>query len=297
MLSHLGELAALATTIGLTVGAIAYESAGKKVGSLSVSFIRLFITFTMSGVCAFFVRGIVFPVDADLHTWAWFAMSGLIGCALGDMCLFKAYVEIGPRITLLIMSAAPPLTALMGFFILGERVSIRGLTGMVITMAGICLVILSRDPDDEMVRLNRPVRGIVCACMGALGQASSFIFNKIGIGSYNPFAAMQIRLLAAIVGFVAIISIRRKWPEIRAALGDRSALKVIMLGSVFGSFIGMTCSLVAVKYTAAGIASSISSISPVIIIPISIMVFKEKVLLREIFGALVSIIGVVLLFW
>ena len=133
--------------------------------------------------------------------------------------------------------------------------------------------------------------------MGALGQASSFIFNKIGIGSYNPFAAMQIRLLAAIVGFVAIISIRRKWPEIRAALGDRSALKVIMLGSVFGSFIGMTCSLVAVKYTAAGIASSISSISPVIIIPISIMVFKEKVLLREIFGALVSIIGVVLLFW
>ena len=109
----------------------------------------------------FFVRGIVFPVDADLHTWAWFAMTGLIGCALGDMCLFKAYVEIGPRITLLIMSAAPPLTALMGFFILGERVSIRGLTGMVITMAGICLVILSRDPDDEMVRLNRPVRGDV----------------------------------------------------------------------------------------------------------------------------------------
>ena len=168
MLSHLGELAALATTIGLTVGAIAYESAGKKVGSLSVSFIRLFITFTMSGVCAFFVR-IVFPVDAD-HTWAWFAMSGLIGCALGDMCLFKAYVEMSPRITLLIMSAAPPLTALMGF-ILGEGFhSWTHWDGN--NHGGICLVILSRDPDDEMVRLNRPVRGIVCACMGALGQAS-----------------------------------------------------------------------------------------------------------------------------
>lgn len=297
MLSHLGELAALATAVGITIGAIAYETAGKQVGSLAVSFIRLFITFAMSSLSAYLFRGILFPVDADLHTWVWLSISGFLGCALGDVCLFRAYVEIGPRISLLIMSAVPPLTAVMGYFFLGERVSIRGLGGMVTTMAGICLVILNRDPYDEGMRLNHPLRGILCACMGALGQASSFIFNKVGIGSYNPFAATQIRLSAAMIALVAIITIRRKWAEINTAFGNRGVLKLIILGSVFGSFVGMTCSLIAVKYTAAGIASSISSISPVIIIPISVMVFKEKVHFKEIAGAFVSIIGITLLFW
>ncbi|NMA55073.1 MAG: DMT family transporter [Firmicutes bacterium] len=296
MLSHLGELAALATAICFTITATAFELAGKKVGSLPVNFIRLFIAFGLHGLCSHLTGGFVLPIDADSHTWIWLLISGLIGFVLGDLFLVKAYVEIGSRISLLIMSAAPPLTALIGFLAIGERISLLGLAGMLITMAGIGMVILSRNPAENKVQFNRPTQGIIFACIGALGQALGLICSKIGIGTYSPFAATQIRLIAALVGFAAIITIQGKWTEIRTALANKRAMLEISLGAVFGPFIGVACSLIAVKHTATGIVSSISSISPVIIIPASIMIFKEKVLFKEILGAFVSVIGVVILF-
>jgi drug/metabolite transporter (DMT)-like permease len=73
-------------------------------------------------------------------------------------------------------------------------------------------------------------------------------------------------------------------------------MKYISIGSFFGPFLGVSFSLLAVQYTATGIVSTIISISPILIIPASILIFKEKVLPKEILGALVSIIGVALLF-
>jgi len=294
--THIGEIAALITAICWTINAVAFESAGKKVGSLSVNYIRLFIAFLFLSISSYMTRGLAFPTDATSHTWFWLLISGLIGLVLGDLFLFQAYVEIGSRISLLIMSAAPPITALAGFFIMGEKISFLGLVGMFTTMVGICLVILSRNPEENKVQFNRPVRGIIYAGLGALGQAFGLILSKLGMGSYNPFAATQIRTIAAIIGFTVIITIRHKWSEIKAAFDDRKAIGEIAIGAVFGPFIGVTFSLLAVQYTATGIVSSISSISPVLIIPASIAIFKEKVLPREILGAVVSIVGVTLLF-
>ncbi len=296
MQSHLGELAALITAVCWTLCAVAFESAGKRVGSLSVNYIRLYIAFILLSICAFFTRGVAFPIDADLHTWLWLLLSGLIGFILGDMFLFQAFVEIGSRISLLIMSVAPPLTALIGFFALGERISLLGLGGIFITMVGIAIVILGRNSTENKVEFNRPIKGIIYATIGALGQAFGLIFSKIGIGSYNPFAATQIRIIAAVIGFTIIITKNQKWSEIKSAVRDKGAMPAIVAGSIFGPFIGVTFSLIAVQYTATGIVSSISSISPIIIIPASIMIFKEKVTPKEILGAFVSIVGVILLF-
>ncbi|MDD4835122.1 MAG: DMT family transporter, partial [Lutispora sp.] len=273
MQSHIGEIAALITALCWTLNAIAFESAGKKVGSMSVNYIRLFIAFFLLAICSFFSRGIVLPVDATAHTWFWLLISGLIGFVLGDLFLFQAYVEIGSRISLLITSAAPPITALAGFLIMGEKISLLGLVGMFITMGGICLVILSRNPVEKKLQFNRPIKGIVYACIGALGQAFGLIFSKLGMGSYNPFAATQIRLIAAFIGFTVIITMRKQWPEIKDAFNDKKAIGQITLGAIFGPFIGVTFSLLAVQHTATGIVSSITSIAPVIIIPASIIIF------------------------
>lgn len=104
MQSHIGEIAALITAVCWALNGIAFESAGKKIGSLSLSYIRLFIAFLLLSISAFFMRGIALPVDADLNNWIWLFVSGIIGFVLGDIFLFQAYIEIGSRISLLIMS-------------------------------------------------------------------------------------------------------------------------------------------------------------------------------------------------
>jgi len=161
--------------------------------------------------------------------------------------------------------------------------------GIFVVMAGIALVILSRHPQEKKVKLNRPLRGVVYAVLGALGQALGLVFSKLGMGTYNALAATQIRLIAAFLAFTLIITLGKKWPQMAAALRDRKALSFIAVGAFLGPFLGVTASLVALQHTAAGIVSSITSISPVLITPFSIAIFKEKVLPKEVLGALISI--------
>ncbi len=294
--SHLGEAAALATAICWTFTAICFESASKKVGSLAVNFIRLIIAFVLLGIFTFFTRGMFLPYDATGTNWLWLLISGMIGFVIGDLFLFQAYVEIGSRISLLIMSAVPPITAITGYFLMGERITLLEAVGMLITILGIALVILSRSIGDKKIKLAHPVKGLTYAFIGALGQAFGLVFSKLGMGSYNPFAATQIRVVAAIVGFAIVITVSKNWGKLKDAMKDHSALKFISLGSFFGPFLGVSLSLLAVQYTATGIVSTIISISPILIIPASIMMFKEKVLPKEILGAFISLMGVTLLF-
>lgn len=294
--SHLGEIAALITALCWTITAVAFESAGKRVGSISVNLIRLVIALLFISAFNFFSRGMILPLDASSSTWFWLFISGIIGFVIGDLFLFQAFVLIGSRLSMLIMSAVPPITAITGFFMMGEKISLWGLIGMVLTISGIALVILIRNPENRMVKFSYPVRGLIYAFIGALGQAFGLVFSKFGMGSYNPFAATQIRIIAAILGFAIVITITKNWKGIYFALKDTKAIKYISLGSLFGPFIGVSLGLLAVQHAPTGIVSTITSITPILIIPMSIIFFKERVSAREILGALITLAGVSLLF-
>jgi drug/metabolite transporter (DMT)-like permease len=294
--SHLGEMAALATALCWTITAVAFETAGKRVGSISVNLIRLVIAFVLLSLYNLFFRGMILPIDASGSTWLWLTVSGIIGFVIGDLFLFQAYVEVGSRISMLIMSTVPPITAITGFIIMGERISTLGIVGMVITIVGIALVILTKNPDDKKVMLSHPIKGLVYAFIGALGQAFGLVFSKFGMGAYDPFAATQIRIIAGIIGFSIVITVSKNWSKLFAACKDSRAMKNISIGSLFGPFIGVSLSLLAVQHAPTGIVSTITSITPILIIPISIIVFKEKIFSKEIFGAIITLIGISLLF-
>jgi len=294
--AHLGEIAALITAISGTITALAFEAASKKIGSLAVNFIKLAVAFILIGVITLFTRGMFLPLDASISTWVWLFISGIIGFIVGDFFLFKAYVEIGSRISVLIMATAPPIAAIAGFFILGEKITLLAAAGMLITLVGVSFVILSKNSGDKKVSLSHPIKGILYAFIGACGQAFGLIFGKLGMGSYNPFAASQIRIIAAIIGFSIIITVLKKWGTIFTSLKDFKVMKHIAVGSFFGPFVGVSFSLIAIQHTSTGIASTIMAITPILIIPPSILLFKEKVQLKEITGALITIVGVAFLF-
>lgn len=292
---NIGELAAVATAISWTLVGLFFSEASKRIGSLSVNFYKLIFGFTMLSITAYFTRGIALPVDATLKNWTWLAMSGIVGFFLGDYFMLKAYIEVGVRVSMLMMASSPPMAALLGFLFLSERLSPSALLGMLITISGIVLVILSKDKDKGRVRIRYSVKGLTYAFIGAFGSAAGMVFSKIGLGDYNTMAATQIRIIAGFLCFVIFVTVRNEWKNLRSAIMDRKALKFTFLGSIFGPFIGVNLSLVALKYTSTGIVSTITSMTPVTIIPFSIALFKEKVKPREILGALISVSGVAIL--
>jgi drug/metabolite transporter (DMT)-like permease len=295
-MNHIGEIAALMVAFFWTITALSFESASNKVGSLAVNLIRLLLGFLFLTVFTYFYRGIAFPVDATLNQWLWLSLSGLIGFVLGDLCLFKSFTLIGSRLAMLIMTLVPPITAFLGFTLLGETLSLYNLLGMSLTFAGIFLAIFSRATATEKLKLNVPLKGFLLALGGAFGQALGLVLSKKGMGNYDPFAATQIRIITGIAGFAAIVILFSRAGQIKNAFMHKKGMTGIALGSFFGPFLGVSFSLLSIQHTETGIASTIMAIVPILIIAPSVLIFKQKVTIREIIGAIISVIGVALFF-
>jgi len=171
--SHIGEIAGIGVSVCWTMSALFFEKAGSKMGSLSVNFIRLFMAIIFLGITTFFSRGIFFPYDATAYQWFWLGLSGVVGFYLGDLFLFKSYSVIGSRTAALIMSLAPMLTSIIGWFFLDEKLSGLNIIAILISMSGIIIAI-----SNKKMKLNIPLKGLLLAFGGALGQAVGLILSK-----------------------------------------------------------------------------------------------------------------------
>jgi drug/metabolite transporter (DMT)-like permease len=301
-LKHTGELAALLTAIFWTVTALAFEASSRKIGSMIVNLLRLIVGFLFLSIFAWIYRGYILPVDATGRSWLILIISGLIGFTFGDLCLFQSFVVIGARISMLLMALAPPMAALISWIILGEEMTLKSWIGMVITISGIMLVVLKREKKSEKplgrrnFRFSYPVWGILLGLGGALGQSTGLVLSKFGMKGYDPFASAQIRVMAGIAGFSILFSILGLWKHTFKALSNHTAVAQLSLGAFFGPFLGVSFSLLAVQRTNTGVAATIMAIVPVIIIAPSVILFKEKVTLKEILGAILAVTGVALFF-
>jgi len=295
--SYTGELAALATAFFWTITAMAFEVGSKNIGSLALNMIRLILAFIFLSIFNLIARGMILPIDASTHAWVWLSVSGLVGFVFGDYFLFRAFAAISARIAMLIMTLVPPITALIGWMILGESMTLLEVTGMILTISGIAMAIFSRGGENgKKVRLSYPLKGILYALGGTVGQAVGLVLSKYGMGDYHAFAATQIRIIAGMIGFAVIIIVLNKGHLIRKAFKSRPGMIGTGIGSVFGPFLGVSFSLLAVKYATTGVASTIMAIVPILIIPPAILFFKQKVTWLEILGAFISVGGVTLFF-
>ena len=294
--AYRGELAALATAACWTVSALAFTAAAHRLGSLVLNVIRLGMACGLFVILGLTVRGYAFPTDATAHNWFWLGLSGLVGFTMGDLCLFRAFVLIGPRLAMLVMSVVPILTTLMGWLLLGEYMGLVSVLGMVLTVGGVGWAVMERRPTEANGRAGLSALGVMLALGAATGQAVGLILSKHGMQGYDAFASTQIRATAGLAGFIFILSVVKAWPRFFAAFRNSGGLGFSALGAVFGPFLGVSLAMAAVKYTQAGIAATIMAIMPVLIIPFVILIYRERVSPRAVFGAVLAVAGVALLF-
>lgn len=299
-MKHPGEWAALLTAVFWTFTALAFTSAGKRVGSLAVNFWRLIVGLILLSIF-FGVRYQMFiPDSMPINAVLWLSLSGFVGIFLGDLFLFKAFLITGPRVALLVMSFSPPLASIISWFALGESLNMWGIIGMSITMMGIFIVVLKRgtnESGDKKLKFRYSVHGIFYAFLGMVGQASGLVMSKLGVlEAPNAFVATEIRVLAGIIGFAVLITLLNRWKPVFNAVKDTQAFTYLSIGSFFGPFLGISFSLIAITYTNPGIVQTIVSINPILIIPFSIWFFKEKITVIEIVGAIIAVSGIAMFF-
>lgn len=292
-MNHTGEIAAL-TVAGLwTVTALLFEVATKRIGVLAVNIIRLFFGFILLSIICKILRGTFFPFDASVFQWTMLSLSGLVGFVLGDWCLLKSFEKSGGRISMLMLASNPAIAAILGYFVLSETLTSKTALAMLITFAGIGMAVYARNHKSE-----HPItfKGLMYGLGSAVGQAGGLILSKKGMGHYDAFAATQIRIIAGFFGFLIIMIVSQKTQYVIAQRNDSKTMLILLIGALLGPCLGVGLSLYAVQYANAGIASSIMSIIPILIIIPSVFIFKQKITRLEVIGAFLSTGGVILFF-
>lgn len=310
---YLGHVVGVATS-GLWVAtSLFFTAGGKRIGSTPVNAFRMVVAIVLHLIMlAAMTGGSIWP-EVTQQQLLWLAISGLVGLTICDQCLFTAFIDIGPRKALLCMTTSPLFALGFGAAFLGERVGWLGLLGIAITLGGVAWVILERDAS-RADRDEHPhaVRGVILAFIGAATQAAGSLASKKGIGHgivdpeqhLDPQAATYIRLIFGLLGMLPILLVY--WASLKTEKHRRAKARRIgskkagyaftAAGAVVGPFLGVWGSLVAFDLLDIGIAQTLVSLSPVMILPFAVFVQKEHVSPRAILGALLAVVGSALLF-
>ncbi|HXD08735.1 MAG TPA: DMT family transporter [Anaerolineales bacterium] len=296
-MDFLGEIAALATSFFFALTALIFAATGRMVGSQVTNRVRLLFAL----VYLVFLNLILFreplPFSADGSRWVWLGLSGIIGLSLGDTFFFQSLVSVGPRLGSLLLSLAPIFGSLIAWVFLGETLTLLQITGIVLALAGIGWVVLSHEePPDTPHGDTR--RGVLFGILAGLGQAVGLVFSKQGMfGEFSPFQANVIRILAAVIFTWVWTALERKAGATFTALRAKPrVIWLIALGALAGPLLGVVASLYAVQHTEIGVASTLMALPPVIVLPVSYFVFKEKIGWQAVAGTILAIAGVAVLF-
>ena len=292
---YLGESAALLTSLCWSLNSVCFMVAGRRVGSATVNLGRLLMAWGILLLVHLAVYGSLFPMQAGSARLGWLSASGLIGFALGDAVLFEAFVLIGARMAMLLMTLSPIFSALLAWLFLGQSLSPLKLSAMVVTLGGIAWVVWGGGEHEEHPHLWR---GILLGIGGALGQSIGLVFSKFGLaGDFPPISANLIRVTAGVLALLLYFGVTGRLRGTLGALRDGRATAFIGLGAVTGPVLGVVLSLIAISKASMGVAATLMSLSPVILLPVSHFVFKEKVGGHAILGTLLALAGAAALFF
>jgi drug/metabolite transporter (DMT)-like permease len=299
----MGEIAALATSLFWSLTSIQFTLAGRRVGSRIVNRARLVLAVTFLSVTHLLMRGSLWPIRAGFHRWVWLGLSGIIGLVLGDGALFQAFLLIGPRRSMVLMTLVPVISTAAAWLLLGETLLPVEMIAILITVGGIAWVVSERQPERESAdedlqgHVRNRVLGVLLGLCGAVGQALGLVVAKRGlVGDFPALSATVMRMIVATVVIWLLALLRGQIGRTWQALKDGRTRLWLAGGAFAGPFIGVWLSLLAVRNAPVGIASTLMALSPIILIPLDHWIFDETITSRSIVGTLIALGGATVIF-
>ena len=303
-MTYIGELISIGVAFSWTATALLSEYGSKRMGNLTLNVLRMALALLFSLILFAIVVGSPLPVGVTSQALGWMLLSGLVGYVIGDFCLFQCYIIIGSRYGQLFMTLAPLAAALMAWVSLGQQMTSMSIVAMLVTLLGIGISVLGRG-EHHKVSLKLPFNGVLFAIAAALCQGIGLVLSKIGMDHYDttqmpawliPFSANFLRCIAGIIGFSLLLYFRDGFTPLREAMYDRKGMIAAIATTIFGPFVGVGFSLMAVQYTNAGIASTLMALTPIIILLPSWWLFRQPITWKAVIGAVISVVGVSLFF-
>lgn len=183
-MAYVGELISIGVAFSWTATALLSEYGSKRLGNLTLNVLRIGMSLLFSIVLFLIVTGSPLPPFVTIEAGGWMFLSGIVGYAVGDFCLFQCYIIIGSRYGQLFMTLAPLTAALLAWVALGQQMSAVGILAMIVTLSGIAISILGRDANHK-VSMRLPLNGVLFAVAAAICQGIGLVLSKVGMDYYE----------------------------------------------------------------------------------------------------------------
>lgn len=299
----LGIAAALSTLLLWSVGTMAFLTASRAINPALLNRTRLALAVVATGILACILTPF-WPwqliTGATPVQWLWLGLSGIVGLTIGDFLGFSGLRILGARRQSVISTIAPAAAAAAGFIALDERISWIGIGGMILSIAGIMYSLSGTEERSDVDRdgYGSFTAGVLYTIGGAVCQGVGLVLAKLGLEEQplSPFHATFLRMSIGFASTYLLDMLRRtRIHPMRTAFADRQGARSMLIGAVFGPIIGVTCSLIAVKHLEAGIAQTIFSLIPFVVMTIAAVRYRERLRPQVIIGAIIAVAGVILL--
>jgi drug/metabolite transporter (DMT)-like permease len=303
-----GELIALLTTLCWSLGIFPFTEAAKRIGTAPLNQYRLLLAWIIISIILFFWNDLnpieLFTTPQPYH-FLFLGLSGIIGFSIGDFCSFTSFKLLGPKLGSLYTTFAPGAALLIGYIALNESINPIGIVGIFTTVSGVIWLTLSKKDSHaaSKVGYTRDKKGIIYGIIGALCQGTGLVLSKYGMDYYDvklpTMHAVWIRLLFAfsaafIVSLIAGKLVANSKPIFT---NEKNNLPFVLLGTILGPVMGVTLSLFAIQKLEVAVAQTIFALLPLFVLPISLIVYKEKITIQSVFACLLALAGVMLLIW
>jgi drug/metabolite transporter (DMT)-like permease len=291
------ELAALGAAVCWAISPLLSATASNHLGALAFNRLR---QISVAVMLAVFVLASGRMQPTGTLELVRILASGAVGIFIGDTLLFLALNRLGPRRSSILFSLNAPLSALLGWLLLGEVLSPQAALGVVVTFCGVLLAILfGKRPGQSHVFENVKGKLWIGAAFGlgaAIGQASgSIIARPVMAAGFDPYMASMLRVGMAACCLTLLMSLPFEALKPQGAMNWKVAALTVASG-VLAMGVGMTLLLFALSGGKTGIVATLSATTPVLILPILWFRTGERPAAGAWAGAALAVAGMALIF-
>ncbi|MGZ3883415.1 MAG: DMT family transporter [Bacteroidia bacterium] len=303
-----GELIAILTTLCWSIGIFPFTEASKRLGTAALNQYRLLLAWLIISVVLYFTQGLSFThlfSTPKYYHYLFLGLSGIVGFTIGDYCSFTSFTLLGPKLGSLYTTFAPGAALIVGFLVLGQSINITGIIGIAVTISGVIWLTLSKKDSlaASQAGFNRDKKGIAYGIIGALCQGTGLVLSKLGMDYYSEklptMHAVWIRLLFAFsAAFISSLFLKKLIQNSKPVFANmNNGLPFMLFGTLLGPVAGVSLSLLAIQKMEVAVAQTIFALLPIFVLPINLLVYKEKITLQSVMACLMAIAGVFILIW
>lgn len=231
---------------------------------------------------------------------AWvLALSGLIGIFVGDTALFACMNRLGPRRSGILFATHALFSAVLAWLFLGEKLSGLGLLGSALLVGGVMTAIAFGRRETEShqweATKGRLIIGIGLGLLSALGQSvATLMLKPLMQTGLDPVAASAVRMSSSMAAHLLLLL--TGWRLVQATQSPRWVdLGYTFASAALGMTLGMTLILKALQHGSAGMVGMLSSVTPVILLPLLWWVYRRRPAVGGWIGAVLTVTGCALI--